>query len=63
VGRKFRVGEVLLEGVRLCEPCGHLESLTQVGVREGLIHRGGLRARIVTEGTIRIGDRIEPTVP
>jgi len=63
VGRQFRVGEVLLEGVRLCEPCAHLESLTQSGVREGLIHRGGLRARIVTEGTIRIGDVIQPVVP
>jgi len=63
VGRQFRVGEVLLEGVRLCEPCGHLESLTQTGVREGLIHRGGLRARIVTDGTIRIGDVIQPVVP
>ena len=63
VGRQFQVGEVLLEGVRLCEPCAHLESLTQSGVREGLIHRGGLRARIVTEGTIRIGDVIQPVVP
>ena len=63
VGRQFRVGEVLLEGVRLCEPCAHLESLTRSGVREGLIHRGGLRARIVTEGTIRIGDVIQPVVP
>ena len=63
VGRQFRVGEVLLEGVRLCEPCAHLESLTQSGVREGLIHRGGLRARIVTEGTIRIGDVIQLVVP
>ncbi len=63
VGRQFRVGEVLLEGVRLCEPCGHLESLTQAGVREGLIHRGGLRARIVTEGTIRVGDPVQPVLP
>ncbi len=63
VGRQFRVGKVLLEGVRLCEPCGHLESLTQTGVREALIHRGGLRARIVTGGAIRIGDSIEPAVP
>jgi MOSC domain-containing protein YiiM len=60
VGRQFRAGEVLLEGVRLCEPCGHLESLTKAGVREGLIHRGGLRARILTDGTIRVGDPIQP---
>ncbi len=63
VGRQFRVGEVLLEGLRLCEPCGHLESLTQAGVREGLIHRGGLRARILTEGLIRLGDPIQPVLP
>ncbi|MGE5850704.1 MAG: MOSC domain-containing protein [Candidatus Methylomirabilota bacterium] len=63
VGRQFRVGEVLLEGVRLCEPCAHLESLTQSGVREGLIHRGGLRARILTEGTLHVGDPIQPVVP
>ncbi len=63
VGRQFRVGEVLLEGLRLCEPCSHLESLTQAGVREGLIHRGGLRARILTEGLIRLGDPIQPVLP
>lgn len=60
VGQRFRVGEVTLEGLRLCEPCAHLESLTQAGVRESLIHRGGLRARILTEGLIRVGDPIQP---
>ncbi len=63
VGRQFQVGEVLLEGVRLCEPCAHLESLTQSGVRAGLIHRGGLRARILTEGLIRVGDPLQPVFP
>lgn len=63
VGRQFRVGEVILEGVRLCEPCAHLESLTQAGVRESLIHRGGLRARILTEGTVHVGDVIQPAGP
>jgi MOSC domain-containing protein YiiM len=63
VGKQFRIGEAILEGVRLCEPCGHLESLTQAGVREGLIHRGGLRARIVAEGTLRLGDPIRPVLP
>jgi MOSC domain-containing protein YiiM len=59
VGRKFTVGTVSLQGMRLCEPCGHLEKLTQEGVRTGLVHRGGLRANILTEGTIRPGDSIE----
>jgi MOSC domain-containing protein YiiM len=60
VGREFRVGEVVLRGLKLCEPCGHLEQLTGVRVREGLVHRGGLRAQVLNEGTIRPGDPIEP---
>ena len=60
VDREFWVGEVLLAGTRLCEPCKYLEGLTRPGVLGGLIHRGGLRARILTEGTIRSGDRVRP---
>jgi MOSC domain-containing protein YiiM len=60
VGRRFRVGEVLLEGMRLCEPCAHLEGLTQKGVLAGFVHRGGLRSVIVEEGTIRRGDIVRP---
>jgi hypothetical protein len=56
--REFRVGAVLMRGMRLCEPCNHLEDLTQHGVVSGLIHRGGPRAQILTEGLIRVGDAI-----
>jgi MOSC domain-containing protein YiiM len=59
VGRRFRVGEVECVGQRLCEPCSHLERLTTNGVLRGLIHRGGLRADILTDGPIRIGSAIE----
>jgi len=58
VGRDFQVGEVRLRGVRLCEPCSHLEGLTREGVLTGLVHRGGLRADIISGGTIRVGDAI-----
>ena len=58
VDREFHVGAVLMRGMRLCEPCKHLEDLTQHGVMSGLIHRGGLRAQILTEGLIRVGDAI-----
>jgi MOSC domain-containing protein YiiM len=62
VGREFKVGStVVLEGVRLCDPCGYLEGLTVSGVKKGLAHRGGLNARIVSEGTIRRGDPITLT--
>lgn len=57
-GREFTVGAVRLAGLGLCEPCGHLEKLTRAGVRQGLLHRGGLRARILSEGRIRVGDPI-----
>ncbi|HLW46683.1 MAG TPA: MOSC domain-containing protein [bacterium] len=63
VGREFRVGEVRLRGIRLCEPCGHLEQVTGRAVRAGLVHRGGLRAQILTGGTIRIADPIEVIAP
>jgi len=59
VGKEFRVGEVVLRGTRLCEPCAHMEKLTVKGALRGLIHRGGLRADIVKGGTIRVGDLID----
>ena len=59
VDREFRVGEAVLKGLRLCEPCSHLESLTHKGVLSSLVHRGGLRAQVIREGTIQMGDPVE----
>jgi MOSC domain-containing protein YiiM len=58
VGREFVVGGVRIRGIRLCEPCGHLESLTGLPVIKALRHRGGLRAQILTQGLIRVGDAV-----
>ena len=58
VGREFSVGEVRLRGMRLNEPCNHLASLTDEKVKQGLVHRGGLRADIVSGGVIRVGDAV-----
>ena len=60
VGREFRIGDVLIRGIRLCEPCHHLELLTQRPVIMSLRHRGGLRAQILKTGTIRVGDIVSP---
>jgi hypothetical protein len=60
VDREFWVGAVLMRGTRLCEPCKHLDDLTQPGVMSALIHRGGLRALILNEGVIRVGDAVRP---
>ncbi len=58
VGKRFRVGEVECEGVELCEPCEHLESLTRPGIIKELVHRAGLNADVLNDGTIRVGDPV-----
>jgi MOSC domain-containing protein YiiM len=60
VGKVFQVGAIRMRGVRLAEPCDHLERLTQSGVLKGLVHRAGLRADILDEGVLRVGDEIVP---
>src|SRR5882724_4765999 len=59
VGREFTIGDVRIRGIRLCEPCDHLQRVTGKHVIKGLRHRGGLRAQILTQGTIRVGDTIK----
>ncbi len=56
VGKEFAIGDVRVRGIRLCEPCDHLQRVTGKSVIKGLLHRGGLRAQILTPGTIRVGD-------
>ena len=58
VGKRFRVGDVECRGVELCEPCTHLQSLTQPGVLNGLVHRAGLNADILNDGEISVGDPV-----
>jgi len=58
VGKPFRVGEVECIGRRLAEPCAHLEKLARPGLLRPLVHRGGLRADILSGGTISVGDEI-----
>ena len=61
VGREFRIGEVRVRGLRLCEPCNYLAKTTFPETLRGLVHKGGLRAQILTEGTIKTGDAITET--
>ncbi len=57
-GKEFVIGEVRVRGVRLCEPCTHLAKITFAETLQGLVHKAGLRAQILTEGMIRVGDVI-----
>ena len=58
VGRRFRIGTVDCEGTRLCEPCTYLQGLLGKPVLEPLVHRAGLRARILTDGEIGVNDLV-----
>jgi MOSC domain-containing protein YiiM len=58
VGKRFRIGEVECEGVQLCEPCTTLQSLTRPGVLQGMVHRAGLNADLLTTGEIAVGDTV-----
>ncbi len=56
VGRRFRVGEVECYGVSLCEPCAYLAKLVGQPLIKPLTHRAGLRADILSDGEIAVGD-------
>ena len=59
-GQKFRVGTTaLFRVVQPCQPCAYLERKTQAGVFTALKGRGGLRAEVLEDGIIRVGDAIE----
>jgi hypothetical protein len=58
LGERFTVGEVVLEGIKDCPPCEHLEQLTGKRVIKPLLERGGLRARVVVGGVIHVGDAV-----
>lgn len=59
VGRRFRVGAIECYGERPCPPCGYIEELTgKPGLNRAMTGRGGIRAEILLDGEIAIGDAI-----
>lgn len=60
VGRRFRVGAVLLLGARLNVPCKYLEQVTGKPVYAPLLHRSGLSCEIIESGIARVGDVVRP---
>jgi MOSC domain-containing protein YiiM len=58
IGRRFRVGPVECYGVEICEPCLTLERNTRPGIIRDLVHRAGINADILTDGTIAVGDEV-----
>lgn len=58
VGRRFRLGETVLEATRLSVPCRHIEEITGKAIFDPLINRSGLNCRILAGGVVRIGDTV-----
>jgi MOSC domain-containing protein YiiM len=58
VGRRFRIGSLDCEAIRLCEPCQYLNDTIGKPILKPLAHRAGLRAVILTDGEIAVGDEI-----
>jgi len=60
VGRRFWLGETLLEATRLSTPCRHIEEILGKAVFDPMINRAGLNCRILQGGVVRLGDAVLP---
>lgn len=65
VGKRFRVGDVVFEGMELCEPCATLGSrlctdkISAARIVRELMHRAGLRAYVKSGGDVQVGSAVE----
>jgi len=57
-GKRFRIGNIIFEGLELCEPCTKFSKKTYPEILRFFVHRGGLNARIIQGGTLNVGDEI-----
>ncbi len=58
IGKSFFIGEVELKGIRFCEPCAHLAGILGNEIMTHMIHKTGIRAQILKQGTIKVSDAI-----
>ena len=58
IGKRFRLGEAEIRGIRPCDPCSYLEGKTRPGLIRDMARKGGLRAEILAGGVVRVGDTL-----
>lgn len=55
IGKRFRLGPVLLSGAEECSPCFWMDEMLGDGAVDEMLGRGGLRCRILESGLLRVG--------
>jgi len=58
VGKTLRLGNVLVWVSDLCDPCENMERTIGPGARLAMATHGGVCARVVEGGTLRVGDQV-----
>ncbi|MCH2137205.1 MAG: MOSC domain-containing protein [Phycisphaerales bacterium] len=59
VGKRIRIGDIEVEGIRLCQPCKPLSEVLGFDFVHLMLNRSGLNCRIVSGGTIQVGDQVD----
>ncbi|MFT5705911.1 MAG: MOSC domain-containing protein YiiM [Oceanospirillaceae bacterium] len=61
--QQFTIGDALFETTALCHPCSRMERALGKGTIAAMLGHGGLCAKILRSGSIKVGDAVVPVVP